>query len=572
MTILFLLLCLVLTGAVSAAGSDELARNVTIKYLDAQYTVSEDGSCDVVLSAALSFTGRVTEFTLPLPAGSEILTVSINSYSTRREDDTLLLTLESSSGALQDQTLTVGYRLRETVTADGEEQHFTLPLLAPNRECAIEHYSATITLPKPFEELPVFESSYYGELIDNYLTLSIQEGTIALQTTQALRDHESLSVSLTVPTSYFDLRFLSGKTVRFGEVAFWLLLVEAVACWLFFLRNRFFVPKAQAMPPLDCNAGAVPYLLTGDTPDLALMILYWATLGYLSIARTRKGKLYLKKQIDMGNERKPYEIQIFRQLFAHTDLCSAHTDEFRSLRERTPELTRKYWKRRLFGARFTDPRILRLFGVGCGIALGLTSFDILVPAQSWRWFVIVPLTLLYGLGCWLLQPVPTCPLRRRPMRTLLRALPALLFLLISGAKAGVGLLAFLCILAQLLIGLGIALGGRRTKTGLRLASELLGYRRYLLRTPSAELREPLKDDPHFFYRTLPFADALSIGDRFTACFSGMRMEPCSWLTSETSRPRTAAEFRRFYRLVLDELREQTDTPLKNVISNMKKRR
>ena len=36
------------------------------------------------------------------------------------------------------------------------------------------------------------------------------------------------------------------------------------------------------------------------------------------------------------------------------------------------------------------------------------------------------LTLLGGLACWLLQPVSACFLRRRPGRTLLPAIPALL--------------------------------------------------------------------------------------------------------------------------------------------------
>ena len=568
---ILLLAMVLLCGGVFAVESSPEANAATIKSLETEYTIAQDGSCTVLLRADMTFSAGVSKFSLPVPGEAKHLSVSAPNYSTSREGGALLVTLSAPSG-LRDQTVSLSYTLPETVTANDERQLCTLKLLLPERACAIEKYSTKITLPAEFEEMPQFESGYYGDLIENYLDIEISKGVIQVGSRQAFRDHEALTMTLELPVGYFDLRFLAGKTAQIDVIAFWALLGAGLVWWLVFVRNRLFLPKSVAMPPLAGNAGAVPYLLGGSRADLAGMVMHWASLGYLTVTRTRRGSVYLEKQIDMGAERKSYEVQIFRSLFERREGYTAPCDDYRMVRERTPLLTRAFWESRIFVPHRGFPIVLRLLGAGCGAALTLLSYDKLMPTQFWRWFAIAPLALLGGLSCWLLQPVSSCFLRRRPERTLLLGLGGLLFLVLSLQPAKLGLLTAVCVLFQLLIGWILFLGDRRSKSGMRWASELLGLRRYLRRSKPEELQKNLSEDPQYFYRTLPYAEALCTGGSFVQKLRDAELEPCDWLQSERKTPQNAEEFAQLYRAVLDTLREQTDAPLWNLLRNLIRRK
>lgn len=568
---ILLLAAALLCGTAFALDTKPAAYDATIKSLEGDYILAQDGSCTVLLTVEMEFAEGTQRFSLPVPAEARDLTVSAQGCTTARSGDTLLVTMHGA-GQLADQTVLIGYTLPETVLATDDQQTCTLRLLLAARDCPIENYSAIITFPEEFEAMPAFESGYYGDLIENYLDIQIDDGVLSVRSHQAMRDHESLTMTLELPAGYFDLRFLAGKTAGVDRILFWVFLAAGLVYWALFLRNRFLIPKAEAMPPLASNAGAAPYLVTGSSPDLALMVMQWASLGYLTLTRKRGGKVLIQKQMDMGSERKSYEVQIFRDLFARGETLRAPCDDYRMTRTRTPALAQAYWEIRLFAVRAGKPLVLRILGAACGAALFLLAYDRLIPAQGWRWFVIVPLVLLGALACWLLQPVSSCFLRRRPGRTLALAVPALIYILASLGTAGIGLMTFLCVLFQLLIGQMLALGGRRTRRGLRQAEQLLGLRRYLLFSKPEKLREPLIEDPQYFYRTLPYAEALRVGGRFVRKFDGQTLEPCTWLAGERGVPTDAAAFYELFRSVLDTLREQTDAPMYNLLRNLRRKK
>lgn len=567
-----LLLALVLLcGTAFAVDSLPAANEATITMLEGTYTFAEDGSCAVQLTVSLQFSAGVSDFSLPLPGSATEVAVSGQGYTSSRTGDTLVLNLHAA-GQLADQTMLISYRLLETTVASDDGQLCTLPLLQATRACPIESYHATITLPAAFEEKPVFESFYYQDLIESYLEIQYPERGIEVQSLQPLRDHEPLTMTLALPAGYFDLRFLAGRTATPDILLFWVFVVLGVAFWAVFLRNRLLLPKASAMPPLSGNAGAVPYLLTGADPDPAIMVLYWASLGYLSVTRLRSGKLRLTRQIEMGTERRGYEMRIFRSLFDRGDERIVPSAAFRAVRDAAPDIARGHWEQRLFVPHHGHPRILRVLGALAGTALCLLAFDRLLPAQSGRWFAILPLTALGFPACLLLQPAAACFLQRRPARILLRAAIGLLYLVIPMHLAGLRFLTWLCVLFQLLIGLALTLGGRRTKGGMRHAEAMLGLRRYLRTEKTPALHALLAADPQYFYRTLPYADALRVGGSFARHFDSIPMEPCVWLTAEGRSCPDAESFYRLYRQVLDTLREQTDTPILNLLRNLLQRR
>lgn len=542
LTLAALLLLLVGAGTV-------WAEETSVSTMDTVCTVAEDGSCQVVLHFRVELSADTDSFSVPVSPKAEHVTAEGGRYSvTEGGKYTTVRFTDLRAGSTE---LWVSYSLAETVTPADGEQLFRVTLLYPDWNCAISNYRAEIHLPKPFEEMPTILSGYYQDLIDNYMDIQINEGTIsaALIPSQSLLDHETLSLSLKLPEDYFDLRFLAGKTVAADRLVFLILTVLTAAYWVIFLRSRPILPKRQAMPPEGGNAGAVPFVLTGRKADLDLMVVQWAALGYLTIHRKKNGKILLKRQIEMSNERKDFEVVVFRSLFGRSDTCSVSSGEYLRARSLAAEKTKRYWNGRLFRAR-GNPTVLRLLAVAAGLAICLACFDACVAPRSWRWYVIIPLTLAGGGACWLLQWIGGCLLRRHPIRTAALALAGAIFLLVAGGKGGQGFLMLLCILLQILVGMALRCGGRRSKVGKAMASELLGYRRYLLTMPDSTAKANVASDPQFFYRTLPYAEALQVGRIFSGSFDRLQLEPCDWLDWEGKPTKTARGFyARFVRLL-----------------------
>ncbi|MBO4212050.1 MAG: DUF2207 domain-containing protein [Oscillospiraceae bacterium] len=520
--------------------------------------VEQDGACTVTLDVTIEFPSPTEDFCIPIAPSARNIRCTGAAFRISSEPDCKMIHLtEPLSGQ---KTITVSYRLAETVTGGGTTQEFKLNLLYPFWNCPISGYEVMIRLPGKFETMPAFFSGYHGDLIDNYLNISINDGTIhaVLNEKQTLQDREAMSVQLSLPDGFFDLRFLAGKTLRIDRLVFFALLLLSAAYWFFFLRNIPLLPRRQAMPPEGGNPGEIPFILTNQDPDFSMMVIHWAALGYLTIHRSRKGRLSLLRQIDMGNERKHYEGELFRTLFSRGDQCEVGSAEYLKAQRLAVEKARKFWAGKIYDLKAGPTGLLRALVVIAGGVLCLACFDVLVASKSWRWFMILPLTVLGGAVCRLVQNFGGVLLRRHFFRTGLIALLALGSLLFLGKSAGLTSLMLLNLAAQLLTGLLLRCGGRRTRSGFALGAELLGYRRYLLNASHDQLRANLQADPQFFYRVLPYADALQVGTLFANSFDHLRLEECDWLQWEGKELRTAPAFLARYRRLMAGLRGERD--------------
>ena len=546
-----LILLVLLTGTVFA---DE----TSVTGLRTDCVLEPDGACTVTLTVELDFAPGTESFSIPISSAARDVTCSAAGYQLSSAAGCRLVQLSGTlSGATR---IIVSYRVAETVTGTGNGQLLQLNLLYPGWVCPIKGYEVHVKLPGAFTAMPTFSSGYFGELIENYLEISIRDGVIDahLNDKQVLRDHEAMSMTLELPADFFDLRFLAGKTVRTDRMLFLGFLALAALYWLVFLRNLPLLPKRQAMPPEGGNAGLVPYLLTERDPDRALMVVQWASLGYLTISRSRKGRIWLSRQIDMGNERKEFEGEVFRTLFSRGEQCDVRSAEFLKARRVAVEKGPQFWRSRVFSPKAGPTLVLRALALAAGFAICLACFDLWVASKSWRWFLILPLSLLGTLLCWAVQQLGGFLLRRHCFRTAFFAGLSAVLLLLFGRKAGLTGLMGLNLLAQLAIGLLLRCGGRRTKGGAALGSELLGYRRYLLSASSSRLRSNLEADPQFFYRVLPYADALQVGRIFASGFDRARLEDCDWLHWEGKPLHTALGFYARYRRLMAGLRGERD--------------
>ena len=84
--------------------------------------------------------------------------------------------------------------------------------------------------------------------------------------------------------------------------------------------------------------------------------------------------------------------------------------------------------------------------------------------------------------------------------------------LLTLAQFGEGLLAVLLVIVCLvLLGLLTLHGGRRTAFGDEIVTQAMSYRRFLRRVTQSQLLSRLAQDSQYFYRILPYAEAIGLG-------------------------------------------------------------
>ena len=134
----------------------------------------------------------------------------------------------------------------------------------------------------------------------------------------------------------------------------------------------------------------------------------------------------------MGNERKAYETSIFSGLFRGTDVVSTASAQYETARQNAALTAANYWDAKLFTHNRGNVLVLNGLSALAGLFASLLCFDLFVPSQSYRWFLIVVLTLLGAGASLLVQRCASSLLRRKRARDLLLAIPALVYLIVFG--------------------------------------------------------------------------------------------------------------------------------------------
>lgn len=542
------LLCvLLLCGSVYAAGTE-------ITELNTDVTVDEQGTCHVTMTVNVDFHDSPQTLVIPLGTNAKDVELAGWSYRTRKLDGVTCLILSNEAGFSGEQTFVCSYRLPYAVNESGSVQRFALELPEYGWAYGISSYHLELRFPVQISSAPNWSSGYYSDIFDNYLDFEVTDNTLTAQSNTAMRDSETVRLTIDFPEDTFDLRNQPGKTVAFDRISFYVLLALAVVYWILRLRNPLALPKSEQTTNMEASAGEVSCQLFGGLPDVASILAHWGNLGYLSVYRNGNGRIILRKQMDMGNERKPAERKLFYDIFRTGSACDAQSIFFRSVSKTSGRAIRKAWSRRLFSRKSGNPLILRLLGMLAGFFVGLVVFDRLLPANGARWFLLPLLAIVLTGLCAALQHGLLQLLHRKPLIPLAIAGSALLTLILLAGFSGSGGMMFLNLLLQAFCALGTLFGGRRSAVGRERLNHLLGLRKFLRRADRTQLQALIRYDSQYFYRMLPYADALGVGRAFASGFGQWHPEPCAWLTDARRAPGAAVEFYALYDEIFTSIR------------------
>ena len=531
--LLSLLLIIYIALPVSAASITESRLNAT---------VATDGTCIVSMELHFRLDEPNKDLSFPIPLNARSITVNGSSARTYTENGVRHVKLSGVVGnAAGNFIVYLQYTVPNTVAYDEQERlMLTLPLLS-GFAYGTEAFDFTITfpgaLPENFE--PVFTSGYYQQSIEASMEFSMVDDTITGKITQDLKAQETLTMLLPVSNQMFPREPVRQQEIGTLEIIMIVLGALALIYWIIFLRCLPFWGKRCATPPHGFTAGEIPCALTGTGGDLTMMVFSWAQLGYILIQLQNSGRVILHKRMDMGNERDPYEVRVFKALFGKRDFIDGTGAQYARLCRKvaaTPGDIRDLY-RRSTGSTKVFRVLCALIGVFGGISLANT----LAGDAALGFLLILLMAIFGGVSAWVIQAwVKGLHLRNRMALWMALGLCAVWVLI--GMAAGNTLLAISAVGAQLLGGLAWAYGGRRTFTGRQMAKQILGFRRHLGYLTPKDISQLLRTDPDYFFTMAPYALMFGVSGHFARVFGNRRFSACHYLTTGMDGHRTANEW------------------------------
>ena len=507
---------------------------------DFEATVSSDGSCLVTMDFQLHLDAGEANLVFPLPSNAKSITINGKSARTTLSGDTRGVKLSSVLGNVAgDFQVRLQYTLPGIVEYnDSGKLTLTLPILSGFYH-PIQNINFTITLPDGFTARPDFSSGYYSQTIESHLDYDVVGNTISGKIINELQDRETLVMIMEVPDTVFPQDPIKQWSVGVEEILMIVLSVLAVVYWIIFLRSLPFLSRRSATAPEGYTAGELAGLLTGYGNDLTMMVFSWAQLGYILIHVGDSGRVTLHKRMDMGNERDPEEVRIFRNLFGKRRYIDGTGYHYAALCRKvaTSFDNSKDLYRRSSG----NPTGFRALCAGIGLLSGISLGRAIVGNALLGILVIAVLAVVGTVAAWIMQDwVRGLHLNDKTAMLLGLSVAAVWTLL--GAMAGIWNVTLCVSAAQLLCGLACAYGGKRTVLGRQTVSQFLGFRKYLKRLSPKETQRIMRSDPDYFFTVAPYALALGVQKPFAASFKGKRLGGCSYLTTGMDGHLTAAEW------------------------------
>lgn len=543
---ILLLFSLLLTTAVSAAGN--------VEHIESSTVVHTNGKSEVTMTVQFTLDEVPGKLVFPLPREARNISLNGGSARTSVSGDVRNVDLSGYIRSSGTHTFVLRYDLPDGVTAEKKVLTLTIPLLS-GFAYPIEAMDFSVTLPGAPEHRAEFVSTYHQETVDSLMTYSVDGSTIRCHFTQGLKDHESLSMMLTVSEEMFPQPISKQWSLSTDDILTYICIFIALLYWLFFLRALPPRRLRQAQPPVGMSAGELGCCLTGQGVDFTMLTISWAQMGYLMLQVDDNGRVLIHKRMEMGNERSEFENRLFRNLFSRRSIVDGTGHHFAALSMKAAKTIPN--ARSYFLPQSGNPTIFRcilaVIGILGGVSLAL-SF-----ANDTAWQIILGI-LFGGLGAvvaWQIH-IGAGMLHLRNRLPLLIAAGGSVLWLLLGIWAGEWGVALLMLICQWLGGLAVAYGGRRSVTGRQTMADILGLRRYLRSIPAKELQNILQNNPDYFYQLAPYALALGVDKPFIRLMSNRKLPPCSYLTTGMDGHMTAREWGALLRtaaMTLDERRK-----------------
>ena len=531
---LMLLLCICLLTTVVFADS-------TITNASSVSIVTAGGSCQVSLNVTIRLedAGATPRFALPSSAKNVTLNgASVRTYASTVSGDVVMADLSSLKGMVGDFPLSFTYTLQDVTVTENRKLYIQIPMLSGS-DYAVQAMSFQVTMPSEITHKPSFSSGYLQTGVESIITYVSGGNMINGSINQPLADQETLTMKLQVNPEDFPGKLYIEREGN-PEVIYMVICgVAALLYWLLMLRNVPLIRRRETLPPEGITAGELGCRLTVAGVDLTMMVFSWAQRGYVRIVPDRHGHVMIVKKMEMGNERTEFENRCFQMLFGRTDAIDATGMAYAKLYNKVVQTVSgaKELHRRKAG----NTRLFRVIGTGVSGFCGLCFAMNLVHRPGLQIFAAAILGALGVVVGWCIQGAMYRVHIRGKMRLYL-GVGCTYVWLILGLISGVFWIGFVVVLVELILGLMVAYGGRRSDLGLYQAGQILGLRAYLKNITGEEIDRNLENNPDYFFDMMPFALALGVDKAFAKRFGRRNVGHCTYISARQDRNRDAVEW------------------------------
>ena len=186
--------------------------------------------------------------------------------------------------------------------------------------------NSSIEITLPVRTVPdyinVFSGFYYDESASDKVDFEyVNRNTLYVETLAPLEPYEGITVKIDLEEGYFkDVKnpfFLDEFMKGYLPILF---ILTGLILWAIFGRDKKVIPPVEINPP-DVSPAEAGYIIDGevDGDDVAAMLIYWASAGFIRIEETGRNsyKFYKLKGIDTN--RPKYEKQLFDGIFKEDD-------------------------------------------------------------------------------------------------------------------------------------------------------------------------------------------------------------------------------------------------------------
>lgn len=525
------MLLLALTLSVSA--------DTAVSRLSIQAVVDADGGCQVTQMLSVRVGDPDETILYPLPGNAQNIRLGSGRVRTRGGNGVIYVDLTAAGAIGGEPTFVISYSLDNVlqVTESGTTQ-VNVPLL-----CGFDHTIDTmefsVTLPGEVTSKPAFTSGYHQASIEQELASTYSGMMISGNSLKTMKDHETLNMILNVDQDMFARSPIFLTDTTFDDTAMIVFGVLALLYWILFLRCAPFIPKKSPLPPAGYSAGELGSVLTMQGAQVNMLVLTWAQLGYVLIQLDRNQRVILHKRMDMGNERSSFEQKCFNNLFSGKREVDTTSRRYANFCVKMNNLSSNV--RPLLKKSSGNPKIFRLLCAGVGVFGGF-ALGLALGAGAWlQWPLAVLFAGLGGLSAWSMHPWADSLLLLNKSKVWVALIQFAVWGCL-GLLGGVPLIGFLVPGAQLLAGLMLSFGGRRTEEGRQAAASVLGFYYYLLTVDKNEIRRINLQDSDYFHNIAPYALALGMDKIFAKKFGNQGIVPCPYLTTGMDGHRSALEW------------------------------
>ena len=524
------------------------AENTATK-VESIVNVTAAGDCIVSTTVRLNLDSPVENLSFPVPLNATDVTLNGGSARTTKTSTGLDVDISRlTSGMAGEIPVMLNYNIPGAVKVILDEEgkldqdfknylQLELPLLN-SFELPVQSLTFILDMPDNIRYKPVFTSIYQQTGIEASLSYEIDKDMITGHSTNPLNDHEAITMTMAVDRAAFPT---VSTYVREGNPELKPMLIFAglaLVYWILFLRTWPLIRSRSVAPPEGVTAGEMGCHLTLAGGDLTMMIFHWAQMGYVLIHRDG-GRVMVHKRMDMGNERSPFEVKVYKMLFGNRRAVEATSYSY-------ARLSRKIYgmipgERNLCKPNSGNTRIFRMLAcvsqVFCGICVAMNMTNVR--------FLQILLSVILGafgaISAWQIHEVAYRTHLRGKTRVGI-GLTCVLIWIVLGILCGQWIIPTCAAVGQWVIGYLAAYGGRRSDVGRHDAGKILGLRSYLKHISKEDIRRLMKTDPEYFFNMAPFALSLGIIHPFAKNFGSIKMDQCPYLVTRVTGRRTAEEW------------------------------